>query len=51
MAISMKYQTDDIINDLIMRLDTEKSIRNKVLLKNSIESLQQYHEETKSKLF
>ena len=45
----MQYQTDDIINDLKMRLDNEKSIRNKVLLQNTIESLQQYHEETRSK--
>ncbi|MFH1240622.1 MAG: hypothetical protein V1672_05405 [Candidatus Diapherotrites archaeon] len=46
----MRYQTEDILNDLKMRLETEKGIRNKVLLQNSIESLQQYHEETRRKM-
>lgn len=46
----MRYQTEEILDDLKMRLDNEKSIRNKVLLKNSIEALQSYHEETRRKI-
>lgn len=50
MAISMKYQTEDIITDLKERLEKEKSLRNKLFLKDSINSLQQYNEETKRKM-
>ena len=45
----MRYPTDEILNDLRLRLENEKSIRNKVFLQASIESLQAYHEETRSK--
>ena len=45
----MKLILDEIITDLKQRLESDKSIRNKVWLKNAISNLKNYKGETEQK--
>ena len=46
----MKFQVEEILDDLKLRMDKDKSIINKVFLETAIQNLQNYHEETKRKM-
>jgi len=46
MAFPMRLLIEDIVAELKLRLDKEKSIRNKVWLKDAISNLQEYKKAT-----